>query len=252
VARSSDLVAYAFSGVRRDTALRRIRRLFDAGYLEVHAGDRAEENRYALGPKGREWIREQSGRVRPVPRGSLAHHLAIVRAWIDLALGIHARQGMTLVTVRPDWELREANENVPWSVVPDLLLAIRLEGPPPRDLLLAVEVDCGTEPLGILRRKVEAYEQKWTSGAGGQGAFCLAVVFAGAGVRRREHVLRLAEAEWSRDLVSWAVAEGPGDALKALEQSVVSPLTDSPCSKGTIPAASASIATGGTDGGGGL
>ncbi|MDM7914509.1 MAG: hypothetical protein QUU85_04475, partial [Candidatus Eisenbacteria bacterium] len=35
---TGDVLAFAFGLVRRDTALRRLRRLYDAGYLDVIAG----------------------------------------------------------------------------------------------------------------------------------------------------------------------------------------------------------------------
>ncbi len=86
LARTSDLVCFAFPNTRRDTVACRLRRLFDAGFLDVRSGDRSEENRYVLGPAGRAWVQAHGGQPLRAPRGGVAHHLSIVRAWVDLAI----------------------------------------------------------------------------------------------------------------------------------------------------------------------
>jgi protein involved in plasmid replication-relaxation len=234
VARSSDLVAYGFPGIRRDTALRRMRRLFDAGFLEVLATDRTEDNRYALGPEGKRWVRGQHGLVRPVPRGSLTHHLAIVRTWIDLALAVHALDGVSLVGVRPDWELREGSGSTPWPVVPDLLARLRFQvgEKESRNLLLAIEVDCGTEPLGVLRRKFAAYQEERRFGSLGPVPICLAMSFARPGTGWSVQVLQVLREEWAGATLDWTEDKGPQDAIKALVQAFAPPLMGSPCGKG--------------------
>ena len=66
LARTSDLARIAFPDVRPTTAGLRLRRLFDAGYVEVRSGDRSEENVYTLGRYGHRWAEQQNlavGRV---------------------------------------------------------------------------------------------------------------------------------------------------------------------------------------------
>lgn len=122
------------------TAGMRMRRLFDARFLAVHSSGPAHENVYQLGPNASAW---KSGRV---PRGNLAHHLAIVRAWSLLTANVP--QGLVLELARPDWELR--SDVVGHDVIPDLFLAFG-------SIALAVEVDLGTEPMAVLHAKINAY-----------------------------------------------------------------------------------------------
>ncbi len=85
IARTAEIAALCFPGVRKDTVAARLRVLFDAGYLEVTAADRTSPNVYSLGPRGRDLVREAGEQVLPVPRGGLAHHLGIVQTWVGLA-----------------------------------------------------------------------------------------------------------------------------------------------------------------------
>jgi len=142
IARTKDLVLTCFSGVHPMTASMRLRRLFDAGLLVVHSSDPARENVYQLGPRASEW------RTGQVPRGSLAHHLAIVRAWSLLAASVRDR--LELELARSDWEIRE--EVMGSEVIPDLFMVFSGRA-------LAIEVDLGTEPQGVLRRKLQIYER---------------------------------------------------------------------------------------------
>jgi hypothetical protein len=77
-----------------------------------------------------------------------------VRAWIELAAAL-AADGIAIVRTDPDWELRYRLRGT--HAVPDLL--IELEG---RTLL--VEVDRGTEPISVLRRKLTSYRADAVAG----------------------------------------------------------------------------------------
>lgn len=140
IARTRDLVRSCFPSVHAMTASMRMRRLFDAGFLAVHSSDPTQENVYQLGPNASDW---KSGRV---PRGNIAHHLAIVRAWSLLTA--HLPQSLVLELARPDWELRA--DVLGHDVIPDLFLAFG-------SIALALEVDLGTEPMAVLHAKINAY-----------------------------------------------------------------------------------------------
>src|SRR5262245_14878816 len=75
IARTSDLVTIAFDGIRRDTAAARLRRLYDAGFLEVVQAERTSENIYALGPLGRRRLTDRGLPTGHAPSGGHQHHL---------------------------------------------------------------------------------------------------------------------------------------------------------------------------------
>jgi hypothetical protein len=68
---SADLAVLFFPGRHRDVCADRLRRLFDAGFLEVRAAERAVQNQYSLGPAGRKWIADQVGWHRRRGRRSI-------------------------------------------------------------------------------------------------------------------------------------------------------------------------------------
>lgn len=164
IARTSDLALYAFPDVRRDTAAVRLRRLFDAGYLDLQVRDRFEENVYALGARGRRWVREHGLPTGRQPKAQ-AHHLAVVRAWIELAEAL-ATDGIPILRTDPDWELRYRLRGA--HAVPDLLVELE-------NRTLLVEVDRGTEPMSVLKSKLTAYRADAVAGLWQRTALVLAL-----------------------------------------------------------------------------
>lgn len=153
LARTSQLIRYAFDGVRRDTAAVRLRRLFDSKHLAILRTGPMAENLYRLGPAGRHALEERGVQPGAVPRGGLEHHLAVVESWVALA-----SSGLELARCLADWELRERLGVGELATIPDLFALVRLgQGTVP----LAFEVDCGTESVGALRSKVERYAALW-------------------------------------------------------------------------------------------
>lgn len=148
IARTSDLLQLAFPGVRRDTALERLRRLFDGAYLEVQSENRMSENVYALGRNGRRWATDR-GLPTGKPPKSQAHHLTIVRTWIEL------REHHQLIQTRPDWELRHQLRGA--KAVPDLHVET-IDG------AFLIEVDMGTESVPTLKAKLAAYQHDFLAG----------------------------------------------------------------------------------------
>ena len=220
--RTRDLVAVTFSGVNPMTASLRLRRLFDAGYLDVACGDRSQENTYSLGPLGRRWVESQGVPVGRVPRGRVAHHLAIVRAWSGVAEILQRHAGVILEQTRADWELREEFGEAGLPIVPDLFLVLRVAG---RDghrqsVALAVEVDLGTETLRVLERKLAVYAELTDrpSGLFGHRDFGLGVVLANPG--RGDAARQMIERRWNGWWLLWTEEDGPRVAVSELVNSI--------------------------------
>lgn len=154
LARTSELIRYAFAGVRQDTAAVRLRRLFDSRHLAVLPPERGAENVYRLGPTGKQHLAGRGVAVGRVPRGGLEHHLAIIQTWVAVA----ALGDVVLERCLPDWELRGKFSVAELQVVPDLFTLMRVG----HDLhAIAVEVDCGTESQVVLHRKLDVYRSLW-------------------------------------------------------------------------------------------
>ena len=247
VAGTSALVRLCFGDVRRDTAARRLRRLFDAGYLGVRTtDDPTAESLYVLGPEGRQLIREESEIETSVPRGGLDHHLAIVETWV--ALATLASPGVALQLARADWELRA---QFPGSlpIVPDLFVVLDLSS---GSLALALEVDLGTEPLKVLRAKLEYYRRL---GAGPNGllgwrGFAVGVVLRGPG--RVPFIRDLLAENWSGPSCLWCLGNDPAYEIARLVTSFSTPLAVSPYGKGRGEVANSCGATSDREQGQGL
>lgn len=226
LARTSDLVTYAFAGVRRDTAAVRLRRLFDGRFLSVLPPEQGKENVYRVGPTGMAWLAEQGVASGRVPRGGLEHHLAIVGTWVAIA----GLDGLELERTLPDWEIREQFGVAELQVVPDLLLVVRAGG---HRQAVAVEVDRGTESLAVLNRKLDAYRALWGQPPGlfGFEQFGIAVVCC-APARRAQLTTALKKA-WVVPHVLWVSTESASTALYKLFEDLQGPLVASPYLKGS-------------------
>ena len=234
-ARSSDLSAIVFRDIRRDTAAQRLRRLFDAGYLDVRVGDRAEENVYSLGPVGRRWNEECGRSCGRVPRDR-GHHLAIVQSWVALAVAVHDMAGYSLELFRPEWELSKGRRHH-LPVVPDAMVQLRCDDcrPGPGSIRLCLEVDRGTESRRTLAAKMSAYEQTRSSGVGlfGWTDYGLAFALWTSGSKRRTAISELLERQWNGWWLVWDLEEGPREALSNLPLAPEPPLSASPYRKGS-------------------
>jgi hypothetical protein len=220
-----------FGDVRRDTAADRLRRLYDGGLLEVRSTDRAQENVYALGPKGRAWASDHGLSVPRVPRGEVSHHLGIVAAWTKLAAAAHRARDVRLARFRPDWDLRASRSFS--GVVPDALVEFSLAGVGVR---FAVELDRRTERPPALRAKLEAYLSSGITGEEAQNRSLLGLVF----LTERTHARRRAVVEetvatlWPNWWTLLDLALPPEDLLARILAAAQAPLTPSPCGKGSL------------------
>lgn len=201
LARTSDILTIAFPRTRADTAARRLRRLYDAGYLDVLSRDLSAENAYGLGPKGRAWAQNRSFEALKRPSGSLGHHLATVRVWANLMRFTH-EYGIRLDLFKPDWEIRRMASDV--SLVPDALVQVTKGD---KILRLALEVDLGTESIRVLRQKIATYETRRFAGLFGWTSFGLGFVLGGDGIHRRKRVIELLNSAWGGWHFVWNVDE---------------------------------------------
>lgn len=236
IARTSDLVRLLFTETRRDTASRRLRQLFDGGYLEAIVGNRADENLYRLGPAGRRWSAAQGLRLVSPPRSALDHHLAVVRTWVDLARVCYELPGGRLVRALPEWELRLLPETAAYRVIPDALTEMSLtgHGDVTRLLRMALEVDLGTEGGRVLRDKVRSYCRIVGSGEGlwGWTDVVLGLAVSGWTEERQVKFTEFLEASWPSLWLIWDLEKGPASALAGFVGGGEAPLTNPPYCKG--------------------
>ena len=196
--RTGDLCRLFFPGVRRDTALFRLSQLRRAQFLAVTSRSRTDEHIWRLGPAGRAWLRSLGVEPGRCPRsGALLHHTAVVAVWAALAGACHGRPGFRLRQVLPDWELRARPDARAMLVFPDLLVWLET---PAAMFPIAIELDrAATEPLAVLRRKLERYALALTEPQGLLGATQLTLLFAlcEVGPGRARSIERLLAAHWS-------------------------------------------------------
>lgn len=222
LARTRDLTRLYFDGVRADTAAARLRRLFDAGFLEVTAAELHRPNCYRLGPRGRVWAESIGLSVGRVPSGEAAHHLAIVGLWTELASLGRKGEAIRLTLFRPDWEIRGLADRAD-LVVPDALAElVGGSGDGTATIHLALEVDLGTESIRTLRRKLDAYSAVLASDEGlfGWSDITLVVVADAPTPSRRQALEQLLESRCPVDWMLWPL----GTALATLlEQPMAEP-----------------------------
>lgn len=256
IARTGDLVTLVFAGTRPDTAARRLRRLLDAGYLNAEVADRAKENVYQLGPGGRRWAADRGVKETRPPRSERAHHLAVVRTWVELARTCHDITGVEMTRVTPEWELRARPEAAAYPAMPDAMfeMTVALAPPPPAIVRMAVEVDLSSERSPILRRKVTNYRRLLGAEEGlwGWTEFGLAFVVSGWSDQRRQGLAEMLGATWPGWWVLWELEAGPSAALAELLGALGHPLTASPGRKGRGGRVTAGDFTGSSRAGGGL
>jgi len=235
--RTSDLERLFFPGRNRDVIASRLRRLFDAAYLEAHVPERAAENLYSLGAVGKDWIRSAGGSLGPMPRPPWEHHLAIVQIWSHLASSVHGLTGARLVGFQQEWEIRQGPSVL--RPVPDALIELAGSGGRVR---LALEVDRGTESLEILRKKFREFEEVRRMGdLFGWTDFAIVVRLADGGERRADRVRELLAAEWGGE---HRILTTLGDLTGMVAELVRAPVTESRCGNGGPGVVSADRAVG--------
>lgn len=228
--RSSDLHRLLFTGVRADTMAKRLRKLFDAGFLDVHAENLAAETVYSLGHRGIDWVTADGMLSAALPRKPWEHHLAIVRIWTEMASLAHVSPGWQLKAFTPEWRLRAIACRSGGPLVPDGVADLVVPSPAgPRAVRFALEVDLGGEAVRVLRKKLRLYTAELLSGSGMLGSdFGLAVAVGGAGEGRVATIQRLLESIWPGRWNCWLLESGCQAATRQLVESAAAPLTSYP------------------------
>lgn len=237
MARSSDLKCLLFPDRHKDVLAHRLRKLFDAGYLEVLMTYLNQENTYTLGPAGKLWTRNRGiTPVRP-PKANTEHWLGIVSTWVKLSRFAHETPGWTLRLAKPEWELRPRIGGPASAVIPDLVAELSIAGmdSQPRILHLAIEIDRATEASTVLNRKLAAYGRLLSSSEGlfGRREFGLGFALSGwnQGRRRQAFLDRLKRIPtWS---LTWDLDEGPGVALFDFARRHIDTVTEARSGNGT-------------------
>jgi hypothetical protein len=226
LARTSDLVRYAFPGVRSDTAAPRLRKLFDSRHLAILPPQRGAENIYRLGTAGAQYLAKHGVEVGRVPRGGLEHHLSIVASWV----AISALDDIQLERCLPDWELRQQFSVSELPIVPDLFMLLRVGD---NVHAIAVEVDCGTESYAVLHRKLEVYRSLWGQAPGLFGWEQFGIAVASYAPSRRAAVTSALKKAWVVPHVFWLGSDNPSVALHKLFGELSPPLGATPYRRGT-------------------
>ncbi len=144
------------------TANKRLRRLFDAGYIQAWVQELYADNIYSLHHKGRAFLVQHmgfSGDDVAVPTGiknvNLNHLFGINSFRISLSIGIKETPGLRLALFRPDWQL----QRLQMPLIPDAIFMIEdTRNGAPRRHYFSLEYDSGTEPLSYwIKKKAGAY-----------------------------------------------------------------------------------------------
>jgi hypothetical protein len=128
---------------------KRLRKLADAGYLRTHREHPTAEIIHALGPKGKPLVEElgiAASLPGEVPK-QVEHLIGINEVRVAVETG-----GAGVRYFFAHWQLADLGWTA--AVIPDAVFAFTGEG---RENLV-LEYDRGTEPLGVLVRKLEFYD----------------------------------------------------------------------------------------------
>lgn len=143
-----------FFGGSQWSANKRLRKLFDAGFLKVWMRSLSEENVYSVTSKGLCVLKEdQQGEESfngSAPRGldgNLDHLLAINEVRVGLAVGL-CQIGGEISWWKSDWELRSHGRA---GLIPDALFSIKWAAG--EEQVFSLELDRNTKsPAGFLRK----------------------------------------------------------------------------------------------------
>lgn len=175
-----------------DRARRRLRQLFDAGFVAVTLASSTAPNLISLTRRGigallaaRPDLEDRVRLAGPIRLAGVAHHLAVVDARLYAAAFGERNRTPLLVWSNASGSLGRELGLGELQLQPDGIAQFERAG---STFSVAVEVDCGTEPLAtVLGRKFERYALAF--GLGRLDALWVSVL---AGARRREAIALLA------------------------------------------------------------
>jgi len=147
-----------------DRARRRNRQLFDAGFIDIKLVDSRLPNLVTLTPEGRSIVRQRWPELgdrlkptRPIRLAGVQHHLLLVdmRLYLSSVLQRYLPNSATMRWQGGTGDLARELGFGDWRLQPDAVVELRTDD----DELsyLAVEVDCGTEPMSVLSDKLGKY-----------------------------------------------------------------------------------------------
>jgi len=152
-----------------DRARRRLRQLYDSGYLNVVLSGSNQPNLVTLTAKGKAAVVERcpelAGRlrvVRQIHQAAVEHHLGVVDCRLYAAdLGVQCQTPL-LAWDNAGGSLQRQLGLFQHGLKPDGLAEFARSQHGSRDSdrgswFVCVEFDCGTEPLSVLRKKAERY-----------------------------------------------------------------------------------------------
>lgn len=183
-----------------DRARRRLRQLFDAGLISTILYSSTAPNIVALTKRGLEELTvlapAVASRIRlpgPLRLASLPHHLAIVDARL-YAAGLGVLRGALLARFESGSGSLAAELALPtWHVTPDALAEFKT---PEGLIVIAVEVDRGTETLKTIKGKLDRYQ-----GLADEDTIDALWLVVTSGPARQEHLATLID---EAGLSSWA------------------------------------------------
>lgn len=146
-----------------DRCRRRLRQLFDAGYLKVTLLSSTQPNLISLTAKGLTLLKfllsETASTIHPAGSIQLAavpHHLARVETRLYLEALSRLERGRLLKWKTGNGVLAEELGFNRVHLAPDAIAELELGG----DLIhLAIEIDCATEGEGVLKQKFSKYKE---------------------------------------------------------------------------------------------
>jgi hypothetical protein len=152
-------------------ARRRIRKLFDAGLLDIHVAGSTSQNLVSLSKEGLALVKksfpqltERLNRPGTISLAGVEHHLAVVDVRQYLATLTQTRSWALLGWQSGSGALAQELGLLQFRLRPDALAEIETNTNP-GTITLGIEVDCGTENMGFtLAGKLDKYGQVFLSG----------------------------------------------------------------------------------------
>ena len=148
-------------------ANKRLRTLFDAGFVEVFFSSLSDDNVYHLSKKGKELLKNrfqiEENLFAPLGKTPREHLQAVNSFRISLILATE-RNGITLSFFKPEWELKKENNPNLVSLIPDALFQIREASGRVRNFALEVDYSGKEDPGYFGKAKVRKYAAMLRSG----------------------------------------------------------------------------------------
>lgn len=151
-----------------DRCRRRLRQLFDAGFIKINLTASNKPNLISLTASGRELVLlhrpdlensiQSSGVIK---LSGIAHHLTLAETRLYLANLAQTENGQLLRWESGRGALAEQIGISEYYIVPDALAEIQIRS---ELLRFAIEADCATEGSQMLERKLRGYQKVMTGG----------------------------------------------------------------------------------------